>query len=107
MSRMGTAASAAAALTLVWGALFALGSPASANVIVGSGYSSSFSGESAFTNIDAGGTGQFSAVVFHSGTQIWQPGVVRLLVCAADTTTCNLPVDTTLNKSLYLNNAYA
>jgi hypothetical protein len=104
---MRTATRAGAALLFVCGALLATASPASGNVIAGAGYSSSFSGESAFTNVDAGGTGQFSAVFFNTGTQIWQPGVVGLLVCAADKTTCNVPVNTTFNRGWYSNTVYA
>ena len=88
---MRTAASALAALAFVLGSVPLTGGEAAANVIVGSGYSSSYSGESAFTSVPAGGSGQFSAIFFNDGSQPWQPGLVGLLVCLADKTTCNMP----------------
>lgn len=83
---------ASAVLTLVMAFSLMLGatSTAQANALAGGGYSSSYSGESVFTNLPAGSSGQFSAIFFNDGTQTWQPGVVGLLVCAADKTTCNV-----------------
>ena len=81
--------------------------PAAANAIAGGGYSSSYSGESTFTSVDVGGTGQFSAIFFNSGTQIWAPGVVGLLVCAPDKVTCNVPNNSLFNKSWYSSTVYA
>jgi hypothetical protein len=85
------ASSALAALVLTLAALPIAAGPAEANVVVGSGYSSSYSGESAFMAQPAGGSGQFSAVFFNDGSQLWQPGVVGLLVCLPDKVTCNVP----------------
>jgi adhesin/invasin len=62
-----------------------------ANAIAGGGNSSSYSGESVFTNVAAGGSGQFSVIFFNDGSTTWQPSVVGLLICAADKTTCNVP----------------
>lgn len=78
------------ALALTCGVLATAGGTAAANPIVGGGYSSSYAGESVFTNQPAGGSGQFSAIFFNDGTQAWAPGVVGLLVCLADKTTCNV-----------------
>ncbi|MDE3102053.1 MAG: hypothetical protein KGJ98_07430 [Chloroflexota bacterium] len=66
------------------------GATASANALAGGGYSSSYSGESVFTNVAAGGSGQFSAIFFNDGTQSWAPGVVGLLICLPDKVTCNV-----------------
>src|SRR5207248_6948737 len=54
------------------------------------GYDSSYAGESVFTAIGAGGSGQMSAIFFNSGSQPWAPGVVGLLVCLPDKTTCGV-----------------
>jgi adhesin/invasin len=70
--------------------MLSLATTANANAIAGGGYSSSYSGESVFTNQPAGGSGQFSAIFFNDGTQTWAPGVIGLLICAADKTTCNV-----------------
>jgi adhesin/invasin len=70
--------------------MLSLSSTANANALAGGGWSSSYSGESVFTNQPAGGSGQFSAIFFNDGTQTWAPGVVGLLVCLADKTTCNV-----------------
>ena len=66
------------------------GATASANALAGGGYSSSYSGESVFTNVAASGSGQFSAIFFNDGTQAWAPGVVGLLICLPDKVTCNV-----------------
>ena len=87
---MRRAASALAALAFVLAMLPLTGAEAAANVVVGSGYSASYSGESAFTSVPAGASGQFSAIFFNDGSQPWQPGLVGLLVCLADKTTCNV-----------------
>src|SRR5581483_7062555 len=88
-------------------ALLVLSTPATANVVAGNGYSSSYAGESAFTNVDAGGSGQASAIFFNSGTQIWYPGVVGLLVCAPDKVSCNVPWNAAFNKGWFSPTAYA
>src|SRR5438552_3199661 len=62
--------------------------PALANVTAGGGYDSAYAGESVFTAVPAGTGGQMSAIFFNSGSQAWAPGVVGLLVCLADKTTC-------------------
>jgi len=85
------ASSALAALAFVLATLPLIGGMAAANAIVGSGYSASYSGESTFTSVPAGASGQFSAIFFNDGSQPWQPGIVGLLVCLADKTTCNVP----------------
>ena len=80
------------ALTVVmaFSLMLSLATTANANAIAGGGYSSSYSGESVFTNQPAGGSGQFSAIFFNDGSQTWAPGVVGLLICLADKTTCNV-----------------
>lgn len=83
-------ASALTSVALALGILISGGSPASANVIAGNGYSSSYSGESAFLRLGAGATGQFSAIFFNDGAQPWVPGQVGLLVCLPDKITCNV-----------------
>jgi hypothetical protein len=82
--------SAALTVLMAFSLMLSLSSTASANAIAGGGYSSSYSGESVFTNQPAGGSGQFSAIFFNDGSQSWAAGVVGLLVCAADKTTCNV-----------------
>src|SRR5438105_3154160 len=83
---------ATAALTLVmaFSLMLTYTSTAQANALAGGGNSSSYSGESVFTNLPAGSAGQFSAIFFNDGSTTWQPGVVGLLICAADKTTCNV-----------------
>ncbi|HEV2249282.1 MAG TPA: hypothetical protein VGT60_02110, partial [Candidatus Limnocylindria bacterium] len=85
------ATSSLAAVALAFSLVLAAGGDAAANFIVGAGYSASYSGESAFTAQAAGGSGQFSAIFFNDGTQLWRPGQVGLLVCLADKSTCNVP----------------
>jgi hypothetical protein len=70
--------------------MLSLSTTVNANALAGGGNSSSYSGESVFTNQPAGGSGQFSAIFFNDGSTTWAPGVVGLLVCAADKTTCNV-----------------
>src|SRR5437899_8933746 len=84
-------ASAVLTTLMAFSFMLALSTTVQANAIAGNGYSSSYSGESVFTNLGAGASGQFSAIFFNDGTQTWQPGTVGLLVCAADKTTCNVP----------------
>ena len=67
-----------------------LGGAAAASTIAGGGYDSSYAGESVFTSAGPGETGQMSAIFFNAGTQPWAPGVVVLLVCLSDKTTCNV-----------------
>src|SRR6266850_3145644 len=83
-------ASAALTVLMAFSLMLSLSSSANANAIAGGGYSSSYSGESVFTNLGPGASGQFSAIFFNDGNQTWSPGVVGLLVCAADKTTCNV-----------------
>ncbi len=83
-------ATAALSILLAFSMLLMVGGTASANALAGGGYSSSYSGESVFTNVAAGGSGQFSAIFFNDGTQAWAPGVVGLLVCLPDKVTCNV-----------------
>src|SRR5437870_3916781 len=68
-----------------------MSAPASAGTTAGGGYDSAYAGESVFTAIPAGSTGQMSAIFFNSGTQPWAPGVVGLLECLADKITCGVP----------------
>lgn len=81
---------AALSLSLGFSILLAVGQTASANPLAGGGYSSSYAGESVFTNKAAGESGQFSVIFFNDGTQSWAPNVVGLLVCLSDKTTCNV-----------------
>src|SRR5260221_1160151 len=64
--------------------------PALAVGTAGGGYDSAYAGESVFTAVAAGATGQMSAIFFNSGGQVWAPGVVGLLVCLPHKTTCNV-----------------
>ncbi len=83
-------ASTVLTLVMAFSFLLTFSTTVQANAIAGGGNSSSYSGESVFTNLPAGSSGQFSAIFFNDGTTTWQPGVVGLLVCAADKTTCNV-----------------
>jgi hypothetical protein len=94
--------STAVVLVMASAAMLSLATSASANQIAGGGYSSTYAGESIFTNVGPGQSGQFSAIFFNDGTQTWLPGVVGLLVCASDKTTCNIP-----NNSTYAHNWYS
>jgi hypothetical protein len=87
--------------------LLSLSTAAQANPITGGGYSSSYAGESAFTNAGVGETAQFSAIFFNDGSTTWQPGVVGLLVCAADKITCNITSNSTFAKNWYSSTVYA
>src|SRR5207249_2038165 len=69
----------------------------------GAGYDSVYAGESVFTAVPAGSTGQMSAIFFNSGSQVWAPGVVGLLVCLADKTTCGVASP----NAAYASNWYA
>ncbi|MBI2983426.1 MAG: hypothetical protein HYY42_04510, partial [Chloroflexi bacterium] len=77
-------------LSIALSLLAAGGGTASANALAGGGYSSSYAGESVFTNKAAGESGQFSVIFFNDGTQAWAPGIIGLLVCLSDKTTCNV-----------------
>jgi hypothetical protein len=94
------------ALAISGGLLLQTGA-ASANNVAGGGYSSSYAGESVFTNATAGETGQFSAIFFNDGSQPWSPGVVGLLVCAADKTTCNVTANNSYKANWVSNTVYA
>ena len=83
-------ASAALTAVMAFSLMLTLSTTVQANAIAGGGNSSSYSGESVFTNIAAGGSGQFSAIFFNDGSTTWQPGTVGLLICAADKVTCNV-----------------
>lgn len=82
--------SSALTVLMAFSLMLSLTTTANANALAGGGNSSSYSGESVFTNQPAGGSGQFSAIFFNDGSTTWAPGVVGLLVCAADKTTCNV-----------------
>src|SRR5713226_6946052 len=82
-------ATAALTVLMAFSLMLSLSTSVNANAIAGGGYSSSYSGESVFTNLPAGASGQFSAIFFNDGQTTWAPGVVGLLVCAADKVTCN------------------
>jgi len=99
--------STALALLMASGTFMTLSTGASANPISGGGYSSSYSGESAFTNAGATETGQFSAIFFNDGTVAWSPGVVGLLICAADKQTCNISSNASYAKNWYSSTVYA
>jgi hypothetical protein len=77
-------------LSIALSLMLTTGGTASANALAGGGYSSSYAGESVFTNKAAGEAGQFSAIFFNDGTRAWAPGIVGLLVCLSDKTTCNV-----------------
>src|SRR5438477_6489585 len=99
--------SGAMALVMALGIMLTLTSAVSANQIAGGGYSSSYAGESIFTNNMAGETGQFSAIFFNDGSVPWAPGVVGLLVCAADKVTCSVPSNTQFNHNWFSQSVYA
>lgn len=75
---------------IAFAALVSAGTAASANPLAGNGFSSSYAGESVFENKAAGESGQFSVIFFNDGIQPWAAGVVGLLVCLSDKTTCNV-----------------
>src|SRR5258707_1070696 len=66
------------------------------------GYDSAYAGESVFTAVPAGSTGQMSAIFFNTGSQVWAAGVVGLLVCLPDKTTCGV----TSPNAAYASNWY-
>src|SRR5437899_3394709 len=83
-------ASTALTVLMAFSLMLTFTSTVQANALAGGGKSSSYSGESVFTNLPAGASGQFSVIFFNDGTTTWQPGVTGLLVCAADKVTCNV-----------------
>jgi hypothetical protein len=89
------------------GLMLSLTSTASANPLAGGGYSSSYAGESIFTNNASGETGQFSAIFFNDGQGAWAPGVVGLLICASDKVTCDVSANATFAKNWYSATVYA
>src|SRR2546428_750954 len=98
---------AAFGLLMAFSTMLTLSAAALANPIAGGGYSSAYSGESAFTNAGVGETGQYSAIFFNDGSTTWQPGVVGLLVCAADKITCNVSSNATFAKNWFSGTVYA
>src|SRR5438876_3993 len=88
-------------LVMALSTLLALSGAALANPVAGGGYSSSYAGESAFTNASVGETGQYSAIFFNDGSTTWQPGIVGLLICAADKVTCNVSSNATYAKNWF------
>ena len=99
--------SAALSILVAFGVMLSLTTAASANPIAGGGYSSSYAGESVFTQNQVGETGQMSAIFFNDGSQAWSPGVVGLLVCAADKVTCNVSANGTFAKNWFSPTVYA
>jgi hypothetical protein len=95
------------ALIMAAGVMLTLSTGVSANPIAGGGYSSSYAGESVFTTNSAGETGQMSAIFFNDGTQAWAPGVIGLLICAADKVTCNVPSNTQFNHNWFSQTVYS
>jgi hypothetical protein len=81
----------AVSLLLVLALSLSLSSASAAVTLAGNGFDSRYAGESVFTNAPAGQTGQFSAIFFNAGTKAWAPGIVGLMICLADKTTCNVP----------------
>lgn len=79
-----------AALVLAVATVLSNVQPSAATTTPAGGYDSRYAGESVFTSQSAGQTGQFSAIFFNAGTQPWAPGIVGLMVCRADKTTCNV-----------------
>jgi adhesin/invasin len=99
--------SAALSILVAFGVMLSLTTAASANPIAGGGYSSSYAGESVFTQNAAGETGQMSAIFFNDGSQAWSPGVVGLLVCAADKVTCNVSANAAFAHNWFSPTVYA
>ena len=99
--------SAALTILVAFGLMLSLTSAASANPVAGGGYSSSYAGESVFTQEAAGSSGQMSAIFFNDGSQAWSPGVVGLLVCASDKVTCNVPANQTFAQNWFSSTVYA
>src|SRR2546421_5059847 len=100
-------ASGALTLVVMFGLPFVQAGAASANTVAGGGFSSSYAGESVFTNTPGGETGQMSAIFFNDGSQSWAPGIVGLLVCAADKITCNVPANQTFKSNWFSDTVYA
>jgi adhesin/invasin len=99
--------SGALSVLMAFGLMLSLATVASANPIAGGGYSSSYAGESVFTNNAAGETGQFSAIFFNDGQVAWSPGVVGLLICAPDKITCNVSQNASYAKNWFSSTVYA
>src|SRR5438105_2943427 len=99
--------STALSVLMAFGLMLSLSSVASANALAGGGYSSSYAGESVFTNNAAGETGQFSAIFFNDGQVPWSPGVVGLLICAPDKVTCNVSQNASFAKNWFSSTVYA
>src|SRR5258708_7313605 len=99
--------SAALCVRMAFGLMLSPATVASANPIAGGGYSSSYAGESVFTNSAAGETGQFSAIFFNDGQVAWSPGVVGLLICAPDKVTCNVSQNASFAKNWFSSTVYA
>ena len=99
--------STALSVLMAFGLMLSLSTIASANAIAGGGYSSSYAGESVFTNNAAGETGQFSAIFFNDGSVAWSPGVVGLLICAPDKVTCNVSQNASFAKNWFSSTVYA
>jgi hypothetical protein len=97
----------AMSLVMALGIMLTFSTAVSANPIAGGGYSSSYAGESVFTNNAAGESGQMSAIFFNDGTVAWAPGVVGLLICAADKVTCNVPSNNTFAFNWFSSTVYA
>src|SRR2546428_266625 len=107
MRQMRRIQNTAIGLVMAFSTLLTLSTAALANPIAGGGYSSAYSGESAFTNASVGETGQYSAIFFNDGNTTWQPGVVGLLICAADKITCNVSSNPTFAKNWFSSTVYA
>src|SRR6266850_4444296 len=107
MRQMRRIVNTAIGAVMAFSTLLSLSTVAQANPITGGGYSSAYSGESAFTNAGVGETGQYSAIFFNDGSTTWQPGVVGLLVCAADKITCNVSSNSTFAKNWFSSTVYA
>jgi len=99
--------SGALSVLMAFALMLSLSTTASANAIAGGGYSSSYAGESVFTNNAAGETGQFSAIFFNDGQVAWSPGVVGLLICMPDKTTCNVSQNASFAKNWFSSTVYA
>ena len=105
LDRMRIGATCLALLILI--GLVLLAAPVRAAV---PGFDSAYAGESAFLTIGPGTSGQFQVFFTNTGSTTWRKGTtsqVNLTVCLDDKTTCNVPVNTTFNKSWYSNTVYA
>jgi hypothetical protein len=81
----------AVSFVLALASTLSLSVPSAAASVAGNGYDSRYAGESVFTSEPAGQVGQFSVIFFNAGTQAWAPGIVGLMICLADKTTCGVP----------------